>query len=198
MTNLPAGSVDHLVDAHIRAFFQGHPVREHQWPEGPALEHLPNLRVLEIGPGPRMQRLTTYVTHGAWAARPEAPLEFLMVTSEPGPRYVELLTMMAFYANDHQLGTGHIVPIGEPLVPGSACTCSYLSLPYTFGPELEVLVLPDQTHVHILWDMPITEDERGLWRRAGSEALEQAFEDEEVEYWNPYRPSLRASRAGSP
>jgi hypothetical protein len=186
-------SNDHVVEAHIRAFFRGHAIREHQWPEGPALRELPNLRVLEIGPGPRMSRLTTYVTCGAWAARPHAPLEFLMLTSEPGPRYVEALTMLAYYGIEHQLGIGHMVPIGEPLLPDSACTCEFLSLPYTYGPELEVVVLPDESHVHILWSMPITEAERDLWRRVGSDGLEQAFEDEEVEYWNPYRASVRAS-----
>ena len=144
-----------------------------------------------------MSNATAYVSRGAWAARPEAPLEFLILTSEPGERYVELLTMLAWYGIQERLGIRHILPIGEPFVPGSECTYEYLSLPYTFGPELEVLVLPDQTELHILWVMPITASERQLALRDGPDALEDAFEDEAVEYWNPYRRSLRASRSAT-
>ncbi|HET7464501.1 MAG TPA: suppressor of fused domain protein [Longimicrobium sp.] len=187
--------MDPLVDAHIRDFFQGHPIREHQWPEGPALRALPSLRVLEIGPGPRMSGLTTYVTRGAWAANAEAPLEFLMLTGTPDARYVELLTMLAFYGIQERLGVGHVVPLGGPLVPGSQCTCLYTSLPYTYGPGLEILELPGGGHLHLLWAMPITEAERALARREGPDALEEAFEGEEVEYWNPHRLSLRAASA---
>jgi hypothetical protein len=185
--------MDHLIDAHIRRFFEGHAIREHQWRAGPAAEELPNLRVLEIGPGPRMDNLTTYTTRGAWAARPESPLELFVLTGEPGPRYVEVLTMLAWYGIHEELGTGHIVPIGGPLVPGSACTRIYLSLPYTYGPELEVLELPDGRQLQVLWAMPITEEERTLARASGADALEEAFETEEVEYWNPYRTSVRAA-----
>jgi hypothetical protein len=187
--------MDPLIDAHIRDFFQGHPIREHQWTEGPALQTLPNLRVLEIAPGPRMSGLTTYVTRGAWAATVEAPLEFLMLTGTPDARYVELLTMLAFYGIQHRLGIGHVIPYGGPMVPGSQWTYTYLSLPYTFGPELEILELAGGGHLHVLWAMPITTAERDLWRKVGSDKLEEAFEAEEVEYWNPFRLSLRAASA---
>lgn len=181
--------LDARVETHVRGFFAGHAVQVRRWLAGPAARRLPELRVLEVAPGPRID-LVTYVTRGMWAARPDAPLELLMLAREPSARYVELLTMLAFYHATHALGPGHMVPTGEPLLPGSACTHLYLSLPYTFGPALEILELPGGRHLHVLWAFPVTAGEHALWRARGAEALEQAFEDGQVEYWDPRRPSV--------
>ncbi len=172
---------------HIRGFFSGHRIAVRQWTLGPAVTVLPDLRVLEIGPGPRMGRWT-YVTAGAWDGALQ-PLEFMIIGDKRREAYVELLTMIAYYARDHRLGLGHVIPIGRPLVSGSACEYVYLSLPYTFGPELEVVHLPDADH-RILWVFPITPPERSLLLEQGPDPLEAHFEAKAVEYWSPFRLSV--------
>jgi hypothetical protein len=64
-----------------------------------------------------------------------------------------------------------------------------LSVPYLFGPDLEVCELGDR-HVHFLWVLPITERERDYKTEHGLEALEQRFEVTGLEYWNPMRDSV--------
>ena len=55
-----------------------------------------------------------------------------------------------------------------------------VSLPYPFGPELEVCQLPDG-ELHVLWLLPITLAEREFKVREGLEALRgEASENEDA------------------
>jgi hypothetical protein len=174
-------------EQHVLRFFAGHAVESKQWLAGPGRQALPHLRVLEIAPGPKLDKWI-YVTTGA--AEPGLrTLEFLAIGDQPRDTYVELLTMVAFYAIEHRLGWGHTIPIGRPLVEGSACEYTYLSLPYLFGPDLEVVPLDEGKH-QILWLFPITESEKRLLLREGVDALEDRFESQSVEYWSPFRKAV--------
>jgi hypothetical protein len=64
-----------------------------------------------------------------------------------------------------------------------------VSLPYPFGPELEICNLNDR-HIHLLWLLPITEDERDFKVEHGQEALEQLFDESRLEYWRDDRESV--------
>jgi hypothetical protein len=177
---------DHT-DHHIRAFFVGHPIAARKWPLGPARDALPNLRILEIAPGPRLNQWT-YVTAGAWETCAR-PFEFMAIGDAARDCYVELLTMVAFYAREHNLGLGHTIPIGRPLLEGSACEHVYLSLPYVYGAALEVITVAGGDH-HILWLFPITEAEKRLLLDGGLDALEEQLEAQGVHYWSPFRKSV--------
>ena len=74
-------------------------------------------------------------------------------------RHVELLTMTAYYHHTDGLGLGHTFPIGEPWLSGSACDHMLVSLPYPFGPGLEVCCLGEQ-NLRLSWLLPITKAER--------------------------------------
>ena len=100
-----------------------------------------------------------------------------------------LLSLVAFYGVEHRLGIGHLVPIGRPLVDGSQCEHVYFSLPYTYGPKLEI-VRVDAGERRIQWAFPITTPERDLIRDAGVDALEDRLEAAKVEYWSPFRDSV--------
>jgi hypothetical protein len=163
-----------VIRQHLRRFFAGHACKEHQWTLGPASAELPRLRVAEFAPGPKTG-LWVYVSIGAWEARQDPWLEFLIAAPAPDQRHVELVTMAAWYHGRRGLGTGHTLPIGESWLPGSACDFFLLSLPYPFGPDLEVCNFPDG-HVHVLWLLPITAAEREFKVREGVEALEQRFD----------------------
>jgi hypothetical protein len=175
------------VRQHLRRFFAGHPCEEHQWTLGPAAEELPRLRVAEFAPGPKTG-LWVYATVGAWEARADPRLEFLIAASERDQRHVELVTMAAWYHGRRGLGTGHTLPIGEPWLPDSTCEFLLVSLPYPFGPDLEVCNFADW-HLHVLWLLPITAAEREFKVREGVEALEQRFDACGLEYWVPDRAS---------
>lgn len=173
---------------HLRRFFAGHPCEEHQWTLGPAVEELPRLRVAEFAPGPKIG-LWVYATIGAWEARDDSRLEFLITASKRDQRHLELITMAAWYHGRYGLGVGHTFPIGEPWLPGSTCEFVQVSLPYPFGPELEVCNLSDR-HLRVLWLLPITAAEREFKVREGVEALEQRFDACALDYWDPDRASV--------
>ena len=175
------------IGQHLRRFFAGHACEEYQWTLGPAAGELPRLRVVEFAPGPKTG-LWVYATVGAWEARDGPRLEFLIAASEQDQRHVELVTMAAWYHGRHGLGVGHTLPIGEPWLPESTCDFFLVSLPYPFGPKLEVCNFLDG-HLHVLWLLPITAAEREFKVREGLESLEQRFDECGLEYWRPGRAS---------
>ena len=173
---------------HVRTFFTGHHVHESQWMLGPAKDELPQLRILHVAPGPRTKRWT-FVTAGASSANPNNPFEYLIIGDEPRNAYEELLTILAYYAIVHNFGLGHTIEIGRPLAKGSHCEYLYLSLPYTFGPELEIC-RNGEDEVHILWAFPITTSEQRYLLSKGVDALEEQFEKRGVKYWSLLRKSV--------
>jgi hypothetical protein len=179
----------HLVKQHLLKFFAGHDWEEFQFSEGPMVEAAPWFRVLRFAPGPRLN-LWAYVTLGACALRDdENGLEFSAFVQHESPRFVELLTMTAYYHQGHQLGVGHTVSLGEPWVEGSKCNCSLISLPYPLGPDFEVCNTK-KNHIHILWALPITEDERDFKIKNGLEEIESTFDRKALEFWDLKRKSV--------
>jgi hypothetical protein len=146
------------LENHFRNFFDGHEVSEFVWHLGPIQQTFPRFRVLRFSPGPR-SILWVYISLGVWETREESNIEFMIIAPEESPRHVELLAMTAYYHSNHQLGLGHTLPIGEPWLEGSHCDCLLVSLPYTFGPKLEICKV-DGGHVHLFWLLPITQAER--------------------------------------
>ena len=177
-----------IVRRHLQDFFQGHACKEYQWMLVPAREEMPNLRVVEFAPGPRLN-LWVYATVGAWESSTDHCLEFVLVAPKQDQRHVELMTMAAWYHKHEVLGKEHTFPIGQPWLPGSHCNCFLVSLPYPFGPELEICNLSDG-HLHFFWLLPITTEEREFKAREGQEALEQKFDAAGLKYWNVRRKSV--------
>jgi hypothetical protein len=179
-----------ILRRHLQTFFTGHRYGETVWTLGPAADLLPRLRIAVLGPGPRTN-LWVYATVGASEATPDPTdgLEFFMTVPSEDLRHVELLTMTAYYHRTEGLGLGHTFPIGEPWLPDSACDHMLVSLPYPFGPELEVCCLGER-HSHLYWVLPITKAERGFKAEHGLEALEQRFDAHAIEFWDPQRPSV--------
>jgi hypothetical protein len=176
------------VRQHLRQFFTGHACEEHIWTLGTVADELPHFRVAEFAPGPKID-LWTYASIGAWEAGDKPRLEFLLAAPKQDLRHVELVAMTAWYHRRHGLGLGHTFPIGEPWLPGSACEFIMVSLPYPFGPSLELYNCGPH-HVRVLWLLPITDAEREFKVREGLEALEQRFDDRGLEYWVPNRASV--------
>jgi hypothetical protein len=173
---------------HLQRFFAGHNFEEHVWALGPASQELPELRVAEIAPGAKSE-LWLYATIGAWSARSDPTLEFIITAPEKDIRHVELATMSAWYHGRERLGVGHTFPIGQPWLPDSLCEYFMVSLPYPFGPDLEVCNI-SSGQLRFLWLLPITLAEREFKIREGQEALERRFDEWPLPYWHPLRPSV--------
>ena len=189
-TTVRSGAPIKTVNDHIRRFFTGHAITEHQWTLGPVPDAMPEFRILCAGPGPRTA-CWTYLSVGASAITHETSglLEFFVVAPSEDLRHVELLTMIAWYHKTKALGCGHTIPIGHPWLPGSLCDHILISKPYPFGPELEVCNY-DGGHVHVLWLLPITSAEREFKATRDLEALEQLFDNAAIEYWDSSRKSV--------
>jgi hypothetical protein len=174
--------------AHVRAFFSGHAVEEI---EGRAPADLPAVRALRIAPGPAGE-LWLYLSAGATDFDPEIgeAAEFLLASPVRADRLTEILAIAAHHHREGALDEGHTFPLGEGWLPGSSCDHILVSLPYPFGPELEICPLPDGRAVQVLWLLPITEAEKDYRHREGLEALESRFEETEMAFADPARPSV--------
>jgi hypothetical protein len=102
---------------------------------------------------------------------------------------VELLTVTAsFHRNDTPLALHHSVFIGRSWQDHSLYDYAFISLPYLDGDGLEVFPV-DNTYLHNLWLLPITEQERHFKMAHGWDALEEKFEECALNYLNPNRQS---------
>ena len=118
-------------------------------------------------------------------------LEFILLTRKEEDSAVELLAMVANLHADprYRQKLGSTMNIGRPWLPGSACDRLLVSLPYPFGPALE-LCRVDGHVVRFLWLVPITPDEEYFLQREGQEALEQKFEEGGMDAIDPLRESV--------
>ena len=176
------------IEEHVRSYFGGHEIGSISWLPGPAALQFPRLHVLAVEPGPRT-RLWSYVSEGAFETNDDPKLEFVVLADRPDTSLVELLTMAAYYHHTEGLDVGHTLPIGRPWLAGATCDHLLVSLPYPFGPDLEV-VLGGSGHRRVLWLLPVTQAERDYKVREGVEALEQLFDSHAIAYWDSRRPSV--------
>ncbi|MBF9071366.1 suppressor of fused domain protein [Streptacidiphilus fuscans] len=180
------------VESHVRDFFAGHgQVQAHDYDLGPGRrEAVPGLRVIAASPGPRANAWT-YVTAGCWSMveKNGHGLEFALTAPAGDVSFVDLLAKIAYYHAGHHLDLEHSMPIGEPWMPGSSCDHLLISLPYMHGPDLERCPLPNG-HARILWALPVTAAEIAYRREHGHEALEQLFDEHEIEPTDPKRASV--------
>ena len=179
------------VHRHVDGFFDKHERTRCDFAEGQIQRVAPGFHVIQIAPGPRL-RNWTYVSVGAGfvAAEGRRRSEYIIVAQEKSARHVALLAMTAHYhLTGEALDVGHTFPLGEPWLPGSSLDQMLVSLPYPFGPELEI-VKADGVHLDILWLLPITKAEREFKRATGAEELEEKFEAAKIRFWDPHRASV--------
>jgi hypothetical protein len=184
---------ERTVERHVRSFFAGHQVARREFERGPVRERVPTFAVLCVGPGPRVP-LWTYITVGCWRAVTDGEhgLEFVVSGETDDERFLELAAMTAYYhagPSSQRLDIGHTVPIGEPWLPGSSADHLLVSLPYPYGPDLE-LCNWKSGHARLLWLVPITRAERDFKAEEGLGALESRLEEAGALFHDPARPSV--------
>lgn len=193
MPSYPTSDAQAALAAHLDSFFTGHTTAWRTWSDGPIYQRVPGFQVLVAGPGPRLNAWT-YVTSGCWQATEQDGhgLEFILTANQELDRCVELSAINAFYhagPPSQRLDHGHTVNFGEPWLLGSILDHALISLPYPYGPDLEICAW-DGGHARLLWVLPISRAERDFRRDHGLEALEQRFEQAQVDYINPQRASV--------
>ena len=103
-------------------------------------------------------------------------------------RIAELLTITAhFHLTGSELGLGHTVDFGEPVIKGAVCQHGLISLPYLDGEGLEKM---EGSDTRFYWLLPITQNELKLKKEQGMDKLEQLFEEKAVNYLDLRRRSL--------
>ena len=133
-----------------------------------------------------------YVSSGAAARHtPDGHLEFFIISPVADVIHVETLAMVTSFTLDprFEIRLGKILEIGRPWLPDSQCDHLLVSLPYPYPPAFAEL----GPATRILWLLPITREEAAFGRAHGIEALEQCFEREKLEYWDPQRTTVRLS-----
>jgi hypothetical protein len=76
--------------------------------------------------------------------------------------------------------------IGEGWVPTSPLDALLISVPYLWGPLLQHCQLKGR-HIQVLWALPIYERERAFARAHGVDELEERFENQSLDYLDPFR-----------
>ncbi|WP_207421168.1 suppressor of fused domain protein [Desertivirga brevis] len=158
--------------------------------KGPTEKLHPDFYVLEFRPNAR-HHYWTYCTVGMSVGRIDDNLiELFVFSPQQDEAIVELVTVCASYhRNGLPLNIHHTINIGRPWLPNSKCDHGFISLPYMDGEDLELFEFNGQMF-HCFWLIPITERERDYKMENGCEALEQLFEDKQLDYLNPLRECL--------
>jgi suppressor of fused protein SUFU len=180
------------VGRHVTRYFRGHPIFTVDVPPD-VLDRVPGLQILEVGSGPRTA-LYTYVTLGCWDAVQAGGegREFLLSAREADVAHAATLARAAARhcsTPDQRLDRGSVVPLVDPWAPGSACDRLLVTLPYPYGPDLEWCRWR-RNAARLLWLMPIMQVEAAYLDEYGLEALERRFEESEVHFADPERPSV--------
>jgi hypothetical protein len=183
---------DRALLAHLRTFFAGHRVDVLTGPPGPLDHRIEGFHLVRIAPGPRLP-LWTFASLGCWRATQEDGhgIELLLAGRSDDPRLAELVGISAYFhagPTAQRLDIGRTLDIGEPWFPGSGCDHLLVSVPYPYGPDLEIAELPDG-HARLLWLLPITEAEARHLHEHGLESLERALEEAAVDIVDPNRAS---------
>ncbi len=186
------GIYDRLI-MHLDAVWPNSRKELFSWMLGPIQKTLPNFRVIRIEPLDASDPWV-YVSHGAWEvdAGVEYRMEFFIMSPYETPRQVETLAMLANYHADsrYHLNLGRSVRIGRGWLEESICDHFLVSLPYPYGNELEDCQVAKDLLVKYFWLLPITTAENEYLRRRGLEALEQKFDEIELDFLNPIRRSI--------
>lgn len=161
--------------------------------KGPKEKLHPDFFVLELPPNKR-HSMFCYCTVGMSADRlDDNKIELVVYAPKPDISLVELLTYCASYhRNKLPLNIHHTVNIGQPWLDDSKCDHAFISLPYLDGDDLELFNFEGNS-IHCYWLIPITEKERDYKIENGCEALEQLFEERQLDYLNPNRSCLVSS-----
>jgi hypothetical protein len=178
---------------HYDEFWGAERIEEVHWTPGPISSRLPQLHIAKVAPA-NENETWTFATIGMSEvdADHNHGIELVAMSPDAGASVMLNLGMLAYYhagPDENRLGHGHTVPIGQGWVDGSPLNHVLISVPYPWGPKLELCQIGDRL-IRVLWALPIHEAEQQLKATAGLEALEQRLDAASIDALDPHRPSV--------
>ena len=154
---------------------------------------------------PQNQLFTTYGTlGGSYRVIPHSPRSFgdprgvryeylFHAAPEHEAEVCELLALVAEHPHRHniEIGPGYVLPIGEPVSPGSGMEYLYFTYPYLDdsrlyeGAPYGQVERPDML-IQWLWVFPIYLSEFNYIKAAGPQAFEELLEKRHGEVYDAY------------
>jgi Suppressor of fused protein (SUFU) len=178
---------------HYDNFWGADRIEEVHWTPGPIATRLPQLHMAKVAPaGPNEPWILATIGMSEVDAEHNHGIELVAMAPDAGSAAMFNLGMLAYYhagPEENRLAHGHTVPIGQGWVEGSPLDHVLISLPYPWGPALELCEIGERL-VRILWALPIHAAERRLVATEGLEALEQRLEAASINAMDPDRPSV--------
>jgi hypothetical protein len=176
-----------LLEQHLAKQW-GHHANKVKWPQSPHRKLPDSFTILEFPPT-EQHSYWIYSTLGMSLGMAEDLIELHVFSNKQDSTLSELLTVTAsFHRHGSTLGLHHTVNFGRSWQDASPCSYGFISLPYLDGETLEIFEW-EGSHLHNLWLLPITEQERDYKIENGWNALEELFENCELDYCDPNRKS---------
>lgn len=176
---------------HISQFWPTEKKELFTWELGRIKKVLPNFMVLRVTPNTPNEPWV-YITHGAWEVENGDIFryEFFILAPYESPIHVETLAILSSYylESNNKISVGTCINIGREWIEGSTCKNLLVSLPYPYGPDFENFN-SDDVKVKYRWLVPIHDSEKKYLEHSGLEALEQKFDEMEMDFLDPCRPS---------
>lgn len=182
--------IDSVIGHYNRAWINSPQI--HLWDKGPIGKMNFDFKVLAYPPTSQRE-MWTYATCGMSShILNNHPVELHMFSHKEDDTIVELLFSVAyFHKNSAQLDLNHTVNFGRAWQDDSQCTYGFISLPYLDGPELENLYLSQVgVTIKFYWLIPLLEKEVNYKIKFGAEALEEKFDQNELDYLDPKRSTV--------
>lgn len=162
---------------------------EHRFDKGPVSELPIEFCILKFPPHGK-RNMWTYATCGMSDNLDVNAIEVHMFSFVEYDFLIELLTIIAHYhIRGGNLGLGHTINFGCPWYKDSNLEYGLISLPYLDGPIFENFQTKSR-NIQFLWIIPITLNEKNYKKQMGLEALEQKFDEINLNYLNPFRKSV--------
>jgi hypothetical protein len=181
------------IAAHYRSYWGADRIEDVHWTPEHLGSRLPDFHIAKVKPA-RPGGMWTFASIGAWRATDGEPhgVEFVAVSRGQSAGVMRRLGIVAYYhagPPENRLGAGHLLPIGEGWTESSTLESILVCRPYLWDPKLEHCQLSDR-HIQVLWLLPITAAEHDFARRHGVDALEERFEQAEIDYLDESRRSV--------
>jgi Suppressor of fused protein (SUFU) len=174
------------LDAHVASFWPDRHLESSTWGKGPIEERVPGFHVLRVDPAQALDAWV-YLSIGASTSPETSGLEYFIMSPAKDDLIVEILAMVSHFQSfaAHPLAIGSIIDIGRPWLPGSQFDHLVVTLPYPFGPTLEVA-----EGARFVWLVPISAGEATFIRENGFDTFEDKLESSGVDVIDPKRPAI--------
>jgi len=192
-------NVDKLVMKHYIQYW-GEPIEVNKldWPQEGGLGG--SFRIVKFVPQADEKRIYATVGLSAQAMPARLPTpndafepraELFIYADLETNSLIELLTALVVYPFENQtfLWTRQTILGKSPVTDHSKMTSVYITSPYFEEESFHSLHINDH-HIQMLWIVPIYESEREYKIKYGWQALEELFEEKELDIWSLQRDPL--------